>query len=76
MHANYWYRENLVLVVILVLESKDIYYSKEPKCVTSSTAINSHSFMQTLTNQKSSTVSSWLKNVNKLRAVTLLGSLL
>ena len=60
MHANYWYWENPVLVVILVMESKGIYYSKEPKCVTSSTAINSHSFMQTLTNQKSRTVSSWL----------------
>ena len=35
------------------------YYSKEPKKVWPS-LIDSHSFMQTLTNQKSRTVSSWL----------------
>ena len=47
--------------------------------------INTHSFMQTLTNQKSRTVSSWLLiglnlhetvNVNTLKAITLFSSLL
>ena len=47
--------------------------------------VNSHSFMQTLTNQRLRTVSSWLqiywistvrKNVIKSKVVTLEGSLL
>ena len=44
-----------VVVILEVIRS----YSKEPKTVTSF-SVNSHSFMQTLTNHKSRTVSSWL----------------